>query len=1315
MDSIDILIVDDEVGISKTLAKILGKLGYNVIGTATSSREAFICLERSIPNLITMDIRIEGEIDGIDTAKQINDLYNIPIIYISSIDDTETIERAKQTNSYGFIVKPFEEKDIRTSIEMALYKHSMENRLRDSELRYRSLVNSLSDGIVLVNSDMKIETCNPAAERILGLKSNELLGQSINIQNYYAVDEKGTLINYNNLPAAMTFRTGEPQNDVILGLQFNGEIIKWLSFNTEPIFDKATSKVSSVVVSIKDITNQKNTEEAYKAIVENSIQGLLVIQDGSIVFANDAVSELLGYSKEEILNFSQIDMKKFILNEDYEYILGAYKNRQKNINEKNNRYSIKINKKNNDTAWLEIFSSPCNFRGNHAVQLAFIDVTARKTAEEKLMESENKFRSLFEYSNDGITLTDENGIMIEWNKAMQEITGYSAEEIIGMPIWDMQALFYDDDKEGDKYKLYKKSFKNFFATGEAVWLNYPIEFEMPTKNHDIVVVQQVGFKIKSERGYMLGAVNRNITELTKALKAFKESEERLRLAMESVNDALWDINPLTFEVYYLSPRWFTMLGYLPDELPHEFSTFTKLVHPDDIGLINEKMTNVLNGVEALVSIEIRMLAKNGKYKWLLSRGKAIKTNAEGKTIRFIGTHIDINERKRMEVAIRDSEVTIRTLLNASVDPIGLFDINGNIIALNKAAAELSGRQIDELIGRNYYDYLPNRLSEDRKERVNQVIESKCHTTFMEHSGNNKVNEYSIYPIFDEIGNVVKIAAFSKDLTEIYHAQQELKLSEERYRTLFEDTPVSHWIVDLSDIKSFLDNMRNIGIDDFDTFIDALHFDDEENNITKIEIIDINQYTVELFECKDKSEFIDNYKEIFLHDSFTSLKHLFMELFKGSIRYEGENIMRTFKGNLIYGYWKFAISPGYENTWARVIVSGIDISSKKRVEFALQESEKTLRAILAASPIGIGMAKDRVLLWANEAFFKLFGYKEDQLKNKSLKMLYKSEEEAKAAGDKLYSQINERGLGSSEAKLYRSNGEEIHCLILAKSVDLQDPNKGQILAVMDMTERKRAEEHLRNVSKITNEAERQKNEAIRLIDKSALLASVGVIAGGITHEINQPLNAIRMGADGILFWNNQHKVLPEMMTEMLEGISEAASRIDEIIKHMRSFWVEPNKQDFAAMNINNAVDKAITLISQKLQSSEIQLKLFTSEDELYIHANPIQVELIVNNLIINASHALKKINDRDKWIKIKTYMDSRNVYLEISDNGHGLPNIETNKLFDPFFSTKEPNEGTGLGLAIVKMFADRFDAKIMARNNPDFGATFTIQFKKIDVQ
>lgn len=161
--------------------------------------------------------------------------------------------------------------------------------------------------------------------------------------------------------------------------------------------------------------------------------------------------------------------------------------------------------------------------------------------------------------------------------------------------------------------------------------------------------------------------------------------------------------------------------------------------------------------------------------------------------------------------------------------------------------------------------------------------------------------------------------------------------------------------------------------------------------------------------------------------------------------------------------------------------------------------------------------------------------------------------------------------------------------------------------------------------------------------------------------------------------------------------------------MRSFWIEPNKEGIKSVNLNTAIEKAVSLVSQKLQSSEIQLKIFATEPELFVYANPIQLELIINNLIINASHSLNEAKPKDKWIKVNAFKDSKAVYLEISDNGKGLPEVDTQKLFDPFFSTRKPQEGTGLGLAIVKMFVDRFGAKVSARNLPGAGAIFTVQF------
>jgi CheY-like chemotaxis protein len=120
-----ILVVEDENIVALEIKKRLQKLGYIVPGVASTGEDAIIKVEGILPDLVLMDIMLKGEIDGIQAAGEIRSRFNIPVIYLTAYSDEETLERAKLTEPYGYILKPFEEDDLRTTIEIALYRHQV--------------------------------------------------------------------------------------------------------------------------------------------------------------------------------------------------------------------------------------------------------------------------------------------------------------------------------------------------------------------------------------------------------------------------------------------------------------------------------------------------------------------------------------------------------------------------------------------------------------------------------------------------------------------------------------------------------------------------------------------------------------------------------------------------------------------------------------------------------------------------------------------------------------------------------------------------------------------------------------------------------------------------------------------------------------------------------------------------------------------------------------------------------------------------------------------------------------------------------------
>lgn len=247
-----------------------------------------------------------------------------------------------------------------------------------------------------------------------------------------------------------------------------------------------------------------------------------------------------------------------------------------------------------------------------------------------------------------------------------------------------------------------------------------------------------------------------------------------------------------------------------------------------------------------------------------------------------------------------------------------------------------------------------------------------------------------------------------------------------------------------------------------------------------------------------------------------------------------------------------------------------------------------------------------------------------------------------------------------------------------------------------------------------EAEQKNVEALRMLEESSRLASIGVMAAGITHEINQPLNAIKITADSVLFWQKRNPgQLPEMFTRKIQTISEGTSRIDSIIKHMRTFWEKPHISEEETIDMVEGVSRSLSLVNRQVFDHSIELENNLPKHAIHVFANYIQFEQVVVNLIVNSIHSLDKVQKENKKIKLNVYQDTKYGVLEIHDNGTGIESSIREKIYDPLFTTKGSDSGSGLGMAIVKTFIDRFQGEISDYNNEDGGASFILRFKLKD--
>lgn len=212
-----------------------------------------------------------------------------------------------------------------------------------------------------------------------------------------------------------------------------------------------------------------------------------------------------------------------------------------------------------------------------------------------------------------------------------------------------------------------------------------------------------------------------------------------------------------------------------------------------------------------------------------------------------------------------------------------------------------------------------------------------------------------------------------------------------------------------------------------------------------------------------------------------------------------------------------------------------------------------------------------------------------------------------------------------------------------------------------------------------------------------------------HEINQPLNSIKVTVDGMLyFYKRGNPPSEEKVLENLERVSIQTKRIEFITKHMRQVIKNDALIKLAPCDLNLAVKSSLNLLDKQFAVHGVKVKAELGDDLPYILGDQVRLEEIIMNLLLNALQALDTVEKNNKLIYCKTWYDNK-VFLEIADNGPGISKELQNKIFDPFFTTKKQKGNMGLGLSIVQTIVASLNGKIYLVHDKKEGATFRVEF------
>ncbi|QCG93645.1 response regulator [Azospirillum sp. TSA2s] len=259
-----ILIVEDDRIVARDIQHQLSRMGHVVVGMSASGEDAVRQACSQQPDLVLMDIRLEGEMDGIEAARRIRDAHRIPIVFLTAYANDEVVHRASLTEPFGYLLKPFEEPQMRTVIQMALYKHASDTRLRLSERRYAATLASIRDGVILSNRDGRVDFMNRAAETMTGWTAAEAAGQPLSAV-FVAVDEE-TLEPLEDF-SAVVLRSGDfapPERQSRLLPRDGGDPAGLVvEERCSAIIDDRGELVGSILV-FRDLTQRRRIAEALR-------------------------------------------------------------------------------------------------------------------------------------------------------------------------------------------------------------------------------------------------------------------------------------------------------------------------------------------------------------------------------------------------------------------------------------------------------------------------------------------------------------------------------------------------------------------------------------------------------------------------------------------------------------------------------------------------------------------------------------------------------------------------------------------------------------------------------------------------------------------------------------------------------------------------------------------------------------------------------------------------------------------------------------------------------------------------------------------
>ncbi len=977
-----------------------------------------------------------------------------------------------------------------------------EDSLRKSEEKYRTILEQMDDSYYEVDSKGNFTFFNDALIRQMGYSREELLG--LNYKAYIPPGEIHRAV----AGFSEVFNTGKPQHWLPLThMRKDGKTI-YVEDSISPLRDEKGEIIGLRGIS-RDVSEHRKTadqlrrsEEKYRLLVESSLEGIVVIKAGTIIFTNKRLAELTGYAVNDLIGESVMQLFD---PEDRPAMEERY--RQRLRGELADAVSLyRIRTKDDRQIWVELSAIPIEWEGEPSFLYFANDITQRKLAEDALRKSEENYRNILEQMDEGYYEVDRKGNFTFVNDAMCRQMGYTREEALSMN--------YKSYVPAEDISHTRQIFSEVFRTGVPV-LWHP--FSRNKKDGTLFYIEGSVFPVRNDEGEIvaLRGMTRDVTERKRALEALQESEEKYRLLVESSMEGIHVLQDGIIK--FANPKIAKIFDTTVEKLIGR--RVKELLHPDDIDAAVERYRARMRGEPIEGPYQLRYKAEDGRISWIEVSGVSILWENKPAVLYFSS---DVTARKLAEDAMRQSEEKYRTILEEMDEVYYELDLKGNYTFFNDALCRQLGYSREELQTLNYRQYmLPEHIPNVRA-IFNEVYRTGQAVLWLpliniKKDGSRVYVEDSIYPIKNNLGEVTGFRGISRDVTGHHKAQEQLEL-----RALLLDTSTDSIVM-----HDFAGNFKYVNEAAYKT----------------------KGYTKEELMAMKLDDLIFPEDAALLEQRKQEIKEMGCVVFEGAQRRKDGSIINIEVQTRIIEFEGEKLLLSVEH----------DITERKKAETALQESEQRYRSLFEYNPVAIYLQDfNGAFLRVNDATSKLTGYSREELLGMQPEQLIVVEDLKKARSN--FTKAAGGEPRTYEVTIITKSGEKRNLNISNLSVVVNENIVGVYSVAEDVTERNKALEKINSTLEGTIEAIAMMSE-LRDPYTAGHQKMVTQLAMAIANEMGLPedqIKALRVAGllhdVGKVYVPSEILSKPGKLSDLERGLAKThASASYDIVKAIKFPW------------------------------------------------------------------------------------------------------------------------------------------------------------------